>query len=43
MKTINVSFEDKEFNNPIKRKGKLSWKEFILNQGEMKDETIKRG
>ena len=32
MKTINVSFEDKEFNDLIKRKGILSWKEFILNK-----------
>jgi predicted CopG family antitoxin len=32
MKTINISFEDKEFNELIKRKGKQSWKEFILKK-----------
>ena len=33
MKTINVTFEDKEFKQLIKAKGELSWKEFILMKG----------
>ena len=30
MKTINVFFEDSDYEKLIKRKGKLSWREFIL-------------
>jgi len=30
MKTINVSFEDKEYRQILIRKGMLSWKAFIL-------------
>ena len=30
MKTINVTFEDKEYKKLIKKKGKLSWHNFIM-------------
>ena len=30
MKTINVTFEDKEFRELEKVKGDLNWREFIL-------------
>jgi hypothetical protein len=32
MKTINISFEDKEFETLVQKKGSMSWKEFILNK-----------
>lgn len=31
MKSIYLSFEQEEFDNLMKRKGDLSWKEFVLN------------
>ena len=30
MKTINVTFEDKEHQKLTEKKGELSWREFIL-------------
>ena len=30
MKTINETFEDSEYEDLIKAKGKMSWREFIL-------------
>ena len=30
MKTINVTFEDRDFKNLVKLKGSLSWESFIL-------------
>jgi len=36
MKTINVTFEDKEFKELEKRKANLSWREFILKIIQMK-------
>ncbi len=32
MKTINITFEDKEFKELQKRKGETSWHDFILNK-----------
>ena len=32
MKTINVSFEDKEYEKILKVKKEISWREFILNK-----------
>jgi len=32
MKTINVSFEEKEYEKILKMKGKKSWREFILKK-----------
>ena len=31
MKTINISFEDKEFEALLKVKGDISWRDFILS------------
>lgn len=30
MKNINIIFEDKEYKNLVKLKGKLSWHDYIL-------------
>jgi len=30
MKTINITFEDEEHEELLKRKGKMSWHDFIL-------------
>ena len=30
MKVINETFEDKDFEQLVKKKGELSWREFIL-------------
>jgi len=30
MKTINVTFEDREHEELVKKKGKLSWHDFIM-------------
>ena len=30
MKTINVTFEDKEYEQLLKVKGSVAWREFIL-------------
>ncbi len=30
MKTINVTFEDNEYNRLAEKKGEMSWHEFIL-------------
>jgi hypothetical protein len=30
MKTLHVPFEDKEYNKLKKKKGELTWKEFLL-------------
>ena len=38
MKTINVTFEDKEFKVLEKQKGKKSWREFILEKGGIDNE-----
>lgn len=35
MKTINISFEDKEYEELLKVKGELSWRAFILNKKEV--------
>lgn len=32
MKTINVTFEDEEYDKLIKRKGDLSWHDFIIKK-----------
>jgi len=32
MKTINISFEDKEYKKLIKSKGELSWKAYIMKE-----------
>lgn len=34
MKTINVTFEDWEHDKLVKRKGKLSWHDFIMKLAE---------
>ncbi len=33
MKTINIPLEDNEYAKLKKRKGRLSWREFILKEG----------
>jgi predicted CopG family antitoxin len=30
MKTINVTFEDSEYDNLLKAKGEMNWRDFIL-------------
>lgn len=30
MKTINVDFEDEEFEEILKRKGSVSWRDYII-------------
>jgi predicted CopG family antitoxin len=30
MKTVNVTFEDKEYRKLIEKKGELSWHNFIM-------------
>lgn len=30
MKTVNVTFEDSEHERLLEKKGKMSWREFIL-------------
>ena len=37
MKTINVTFEDKEIERLEKKKGSLSWHDFILKTGEFSE------
>ena len=32
MKTLNISFEDKEYEKLEKKKGKLTWKQFIMGK-----------
>jgi len=32
MRTLNIPFEDKEYADLKERKGKKSWREFILNK-----------
>lgn len=34
MKTINVTFEDEEYKRLIRKKGKLSWHDFIIKLAE---------
>ena len=34
MKTINVTFEEKEYKGLLRAKGKLTWKEFIKSKGD---------
>ena len=41
MKTINVTFEDKDYQKLIKKKGTLSWREFILKLTNEKKEDVK--
>lgn len=31
MKTLNIPLEDKEFEELEKKKGELTWREFLLN------------
>jgi len=37
MKTINETFDDKEYKALIKKKGDLSWHDFILTLTEDKE------
>ena len=36
MKQINVYFDDNEYKNLVKQKGKLTWRDFILKLIELK-------
>ncbi len=36
MKTINETFEDREYKELIKLKGKRSWRQFILQETGVK-------
>ena len=36
MKTINISFEDKEFDVLMQRKGEMTWREYILSLNHKK-------
>ncbi len=36
MKTLNVTFEDSEYEELLVAKGESSWREFILNLREAK-------
>jgi len=36
MKTINITFEDKEFESLIKKKGDVSWHDFIMQLTNIK-------
>jgi predicted CopG family antitoxin len=36
MKTLNVVFEDKEYEELTKMKGKKAWREFILQLAKVK-------
>lgn len=38
MKTINITFTDGEFGELKKRKGKLSWHDFIMKGGTKRNE-----
>ena len=38
MKTINVTFEDREYKKLVKKKGNLSWHDFIMKLCEEKDD-----
>ena len=43
MKTINVTFEDKEFQQLNKIKGDINWREFILQlNNKLKKEVNKK-
>lgn len=37
MKTINVTFTDKEFKKLQKQKGSMQWHEFIILKGGLKN------
>jgi len=37
MKSISVTFEDKEFKDLLKAKGELSWHDFIMQLVEKSD------
>jgi len=39
MKTINVTFEDNEFESLIKNKGNITWHDFILTNQTKKGEN----
>ncbi|MFX0202434.1 MAG: hypothetical protein ACFFCW_40530 [Candidatus Hodarchaeota archaeon] len=41
MKTINVTFEDKKYEELIKKKGEKTWHDFIIDNA--KDEKQNRG
>ena len=41
MKTINITFEDKEFNELIVVKEKLSWHDFIIDLVKFLKENLK--
>lgn len=34
MKNINVMFEDDEYEGLLRKKGKLTWKEYIIKEGD---------
>lgn len=41
MKTINVTFDDKEYKELLKDKGELSWHDFILIKKVIENEQDK--
>jgi predicted CopG family antitoxin len=41
MKTINVPFEDKDYEDLLKAKGELSWHDFILTLAKRKGDKKK--
>ena len=38
MKTINVTFEDKEYKELVKKKGEKTWHDFIIENAENTDD-----
>lgn len=42
MKTINVTFDDKEYKELKQRKGKLSWHDFII-KNNLKKQKLNKG
>lgn len=40
MKTINVTFEDVEYEELLKKKGELSWHNFILQLNKVGKKTL---
>ena len=36
MKTINETFEDEEYDDLIREKGNMSWRQFILQLAKIK-------
>lgn len=39
MKTINETFDDQEYNDLIKHKGKMSWHDFIMLLTEYEEDN----